>query len=135
VERIKIQSFDSARSDFQPAPINPAWIIAGSPVARALTLSRSPEGTLTSGLWDCTAGKFRWIYAADEIVHILEGEARVSDGTRTHALAPGQVIYFPRGLQAEWEVPKYIRKMFVLRTVPRPQREVVWAYGTRFIFQ
>jgi uncharacterized cupin superfamily protein len=83
-----------------------------------VTLSKSPDGLLTAGLWDCTAGTFTWIFRRDEIVHIVEGEVRVHDGPTTHVLVPGCVAYFPCGLQTIWEVPAYVKKAFVLRAAP-----------------
>ena len=84
-----------------------------------MTLSKSPDGLLTAGLWDCSAGTFTWIFRRDEIVHIVEGEVRVHDGPTTHVLVPGCVAYFPRGLETVWEVPTYVKKAFVLRA-PAP---------------
>lgn len=131
----EIRTFETSRSDLKPAPIEPSWILEGSPVARSITLSASPDGTLTAGLWDCTAGKFRWIYRVDEIVQILEGEARVTDATGTKVLVPGSVAYFPRGLEAVWEVPSYVKKTFTLREIRRPPRPIVWMQGSRFFFE
>ncbi len=110
--------FDTSRTDLQPLPIDPSWIKKGAPVARSLTLSRSPDALLTAGLWDCTGGTFTWIFRRDEIVHILEGEVRVHDGGTMHVLIPGCVAYFPRGLETVWEVPTYVKKAFVLRAPP-----------------
>jgi uncharacterized cupin superfamily protein len=123
VDLLNISAFDTSRSDLQPEPIEPSWIKEGSPVARAVRVTESPDKALMAGLWDCTAGKFRWIYWFDEIVHIVEGEVRVDDGTRTHVLVPGSVAYFPSGLETVWEVPKYVKKMFILRA-PRQSRLV-----------
>lgn len=135
-QKLEIKTFETSRSELNPSRIDPSWIIEGSPSTRMMTLSASADGTLTSGLWECTAGKFRWIYSVDEIVHILEGEARVNDGTRTHELVPGTVVHFPRGLQAVWEVPKFVKKMFVVRAIPRPPPpRVVWSNGRRFFFE
>lgn len=103
-------------------PIEPSWIRSGSPVARAITLTESPDGLLTSGIWDCTAGTFTWIFGSDEIVHILEGEVRVRDardGSPTHVLVPGSVAYFPAGLETIWDVPAYVKKSFILRAPHR----------------
>jgi uncharacterized protein len=50
-----------------------SFFVDNPPVARALTVTQSPDSLLTAGLWDCSAGVFTWIFAADEIVHILEG--------------------------------------------------------------
>jgi uncharacterized cupin superfamily protein len=96
-------------------PIPPDWIEQGSPFARAATLTESPDTLLTSGVWDCTAGTFRWMNERDEIVHIVEGEVRVRDGSTTHVLVPGSVAYFPAGLETTWDVPKYVKKAFILR--------------------
>src|SRR5262249_13839031 len=101
--------------------IEPSWIQEGAPVARSIRMTESPDKNLITGLWDCTAGKFRWIYWFDEIVHIVEGEVRVTDGTKTHVLVPGSVAYFPSGLETVWEVPKYVKKMFILRAPPPRQ--------------
>ena len=64
-------------------PIRDEWIIAGSPVARAVELARSPDGVCTSVQWDCTAGTFHWYFGVEETVHILEGEVVVRDAQRT----------------------------------------------------
>jgi uncharacterized cupin superfamily protein len=128
-------TFETARTDLQPLPIDPAWIKEGAPVARSVTLSRSPDSLLTAGLWDCTAGTFTWIFRRDEIVHILEGEVRVHQGNRTVVLIPGTVTYFPRGLETVWEVPTYVKKAFVLRAAPAasasPLRRVAAAIKSR----
>jgi uncharacterized cupin superfamily protein len=111
-------TFETSRTDLRPLPIDPGWIRAGAPIARSITLSRSPDALLTAGLWDCTAGTYTWIFRRDEIVHILEGEVRVHEGTTTRVLVPGSVAYFPRGLETVWEVPIYVKKAFVLRAPP-----------------
>jgi uncharacterized protein len=112
-------TFETSRTDLLPLPIEPGWIKEGAPIARSVTLSRSPDTLLTAGLWDCTAGTFTWIFRRDEIVHILEGEVRVHEGHTTRVLVPGCVAYFPRGLETVWEVPTYVKKAFVLRA-PTP---------------
>jgi uncharacterized protein len=112
-------AFETSRTDLVSQPIEPSWIKEGVPVARAVTLSESPDTLLTAGLWDCTAGTFTWIFASDEIVHILEGEVRVRDGNTSHRLVPGSVAYFPAGLETIWEVPKYVKKSFILRAPRR----------------
>lgn len=118
---LRSTSFESSRTDLVSQPIEPSWIKQGTPVARAVTLSESPDNLLTAGLWDCTAGTFTWIFGSDEIVHILEGEVHVRDGSTTHHLVPGSVAYFPAGLETIWEVPSYVKKSFILRA-PRRSR-------------
>jgi len=115
----KSSSFKTSHDGLVSQPIDPSWIRTGAPVARAVTLTESPDGLLTTGLWDCTAGTFTWIFGSDEIVHILEGEVTVRDGDQTHVLVPGSVAYFPSGLETIWEVTTYVKKSFILRAPHR----------------
>jgi uncharacterized protein len=112
---LRCATFETSRTDLLPLPIDPSWIKEGTPIARSVTLSKSPDTLLTAGLWDCTAGTFTWIFRRDEIVHVLEGEVRVHVGNTTQVLVPGSVAYFPRGLETVWEVRTYVKKAFVLR--------------------
>jgi uncharacterized protein len=61
-----------------PAPIDPGWILEGTPEARARELARSGDGTSVVAAWSCTAGRFRWHYRVDETVHIISGEVFVT---------------------------------------------------------
>jgi hypothetical protein len=111
------RAFGSERRELPLAPIAPADIEEGQPIAHGMTLSQSPDGQLSTGLWDCSAGKFRWTFWVDEVVHILEGDATVREESGVvHELRPGSVAYFPLGLVARWEVPRYVRKLFVVRS-------------------
>lgn len=106
-----------SQSEFQPAPLNPSWILSGNPKARSLPLGASPDGNLTFGLWDCTEGQFLFKYRSDEIVHILEGEATViGAGMKIH-LRPGVVAFFPKGSTLHWTVRSPIKKLWIFRSV------------------
>lgn len=107
-----------------PAPINPDWVIDGSPVARAGQIVQSSDGTAASAVWDCTAGTFNWHFGIDETVHILDGEVEVStaDG-RPRVLRAGDVALFRAGTTAVWHVPTYVRKIAFCRH-PLP-----WPFG------
>lgn len=102
------------------APLRPGTVLAGTPHARSRALGASPDGLLSYGLWDCTAGAFRWTFHSDEIVHILEGEVvvRVEAGGAPRTLRVGDVAYFARGLVTIWEVERYVRKLAVYRSEP-----------------
>jgi uncharacterized cupin superfamily protein len=112
-----MQTMRAAAGDFVPQPIDPSSIEQGCPVARCLTFAESENKDLWSGLWECSAGKFKWVYGGDEIVQILEGDVVVrEEGTGVvHRLHAGDAAYFPKGLVAHWEVPSFVRKFFVLR--------------------
>lgn len=100
----------------QPAPINPQWVVSGSPQARAADHSRSGDRASSTAMWDCTAGEFRWFFGWDETVYIVEGEVHVTaeDGS-TSVLGVGDVAYFRAGTWATWRVDNYVRKVAFMR--------------------
>jgi uncharacterized cupin superfamily protein len=108
--------------ELKSAPIRPEWIIEGQPRARNQVLAMSKDRMATTLVWDCTAGRFRWVYDTDETIHILEGEVQLTnvDG-QTKRLSAGDVVFFPAGSTATWQVDHYVRKLaFFRQTVPRP---------------
>ena len=98
--------------DFSPAPIDPTWIIEGTPQARSRPLSLAVDGTIKAELWDCSAGRFDWHYGSDELIHILEGGAELtsSRGSVTR-IGPGDIVYFSPGQTVRWHVPEYVKKL------------------------
>jgi uncharacterized protein len=104
------------------AAINPDWILEGSPEARNKYLFSSADGTATTWMWDCTAGKFNWFYDIDETVYLIEGSVIIKDhaGGVNHVSA-GETIFFPAGSSAEWTIPNYVRKFAILRA-PLPRQ-------------
>jgi uncharacterized protein len=111
----------TASVEMRPAPIDPSWIVEGSPTARVAPVSRGADGLSWTDVWDCTEGRFVWHYAIDETVHILEGGAHVVDANGTQwDLRPGDVVTFRVGTAASWHVPEYVRKVaFCSEVVPR----------------
>lgn len=117
VRPLAVQTGKVVRTDLQPAPLKPAWIITGNPTARSLPLGESADGDFSFGLWDCTAGEFQFRHQSDEFVHILEGEATIRAGDREVCLRPGDVAFFPKGLTTYWTVPAYVKKLATFRSV------------------
>ena len=102
------------------SPIPAELITEGNPVARIWIAAQTDDRKVTQGVWDCTAGKFIWEYGWDEFVMILEGEAVIApEEGEPFTMRAGDYVHFPIGLKVEWQVPKYIKKTFVLRT-PEP---------------
>ncbi|WLR95237.1 cupin domain-containing protein [Shinella zoogloeoides] len=104
------------------APIEPSWIIDGSPVARAADHVRSADDSSFSAQWDCTAGTFRWYFHWDETVVILEGEVHITaeDGS-SYTLRTGDMGYFAARTWATWHIDDYVRKAaFIRRPFPSP---------------
>jgi uncharacterized cupin superfamily protein len=111
---------DAQRRDLDHAPITGDHVIAGAPVARSVKLTESADGLLSTHLWDCTAGRFHWYFGVEEIVHILDGEVRVTDDRgETVILRTGDVGHFALHSHSVWDVPEYVRKLAFHRA-PRP---------------
>ena len=116
-----------------PSSIYPSWVIEGNPVARNRVLSCSADGTASTFIWDCTAGRFNWFYDVDETIYLIEGGVLVKDQAgAAHRLRAGDAIFFPAGCRAEWHVEDYIRKIAFCR-VPLPQRVVFAKRCFRFL--
>lgn len=110
-----------AKLSLNPCPINPAWILEGGPVARNAVLSYSVDGSASTLVWDCTAGRFNWFYDVDETIYVIEGGMTIKDSGGTRRLIAGDTIFFPKGAVAEWTVDNYIRKVAFVRTpLPYP---------------
>lgn len=116
------RSSSQMHSDLSSSPIRPEWVLEGNPLARNRLVSRSADGTASSFIWDCTAGRFNWHYDADETIYIIEGGVVVKDlGGVTRRLRAGDTILIPAGTRTEWHVEEYVRKFAVVRSpLPRP---------------
>ena len=117
----------------EPGPIYPSWILEGHPVSCNKLLSVSADGTASTLMWDCTAGRFNWYYDVDETLHVIEGSAIIKDSAGVaHRLSVGDTAFFPAGSRAEWHVEDYIRKVAFCRT-PLPPPLVFVRRGFRFL--
>jgi uncharacterized cupin superfamily protein len=113
-----ISSFNT-RADLKSAPIDPRWIVEGTPVARNCLVAGSSDCSAWTMVWDCTAGKFHWTYKVDETVHVLEGTVTVTVNGKTNTLRTGDIAFFPAGAVALWHVENYVRKLaFCQKPVP-----------------
>jgi len=116
-----------------PSPIYPEWVIEGNPIARNKVLSSSADGTASTLIWDCTAGRFNWFYDVDETIYVIEGGVVIRDaGGAARRLSAGDTIFFPAGARAEWHVEDYIRKIAFCRA-PLPRPIVFARRGYRFL--
>ncbi|MCJ8508023.1 cupin domain-containing protein [Rhizobium lemnae] len=121
--------------DMVSSPIEPSWILSGNPQARVAYQSIAADKCASTAMWDCTAGSFRWFFAEDETVVILEGEVFITaaDGTQK-LLRAGDVGYFTAGTWATWRIDHYVRKIAFMRQplgLPmsffyRMRRRIIW---------
>jgi uncharacterized cupin superfamily protein len=93
---------------------------AGLPVTRAVNRAQTADGLLQSGVWEAGSGTQTFRFDFDEWVHILEGEAHVTAAGETRTLRAGDVALFRAHLEMTWEIPEYVRKVWVHRHRARP---------------
>lgn len=98
-------------------PLSEDQIREGSPQSRIWFSAQSADRMLTQGVWDCSSGRFSWDFVWDEFVMILEGEAKITPETgESFTLRAGDFCHFPLGLKTVWQVDRYVRKTFTIRT-------------------
>jgi uncharacterized cupin superfamily protein len=108
------------------APIPADWILEGNPLARSRRLAGTEDQQAEAFMWDFTAGRFNWVYAEDEITHVLEGSVIIEDASGVRkTLQAGDTFVFPAGSRHQWTVPGYVRKIAFLRRPLPPELRLV----------
>lgn len=103
-----------AEAALEPWPIPQDQIVEGNPEARGVILWKSDDGTLASGIWECTPGTFRWVHA-DETLCLVSGSVTVTpEGGEAFDIRPGDMVFFPEGTRTQWKVTETVRKAFHL---------------------
>jgi uncharacterized cupin superfamily protein len=107
----------ASKEPLPPMPLAAESIHEGKPEAFGAVLLQSDDKRVSSGLWECSPGRFTWDFVWDEFVHIHAGHVIVTtqDGQRIE-LQAGDFATFPRGLKTEWHVLEKVRKTFTVRT-------------------
>lgn len=97
------------------ADIAPEKLISGNPRCTHSVLYTSETGDCASGIYECTAGKWRVSYAEDEFCALIEGTVRLTseDGHAQEFSAPDSFM-IPSGYKGTWEAVTNVRKFFVV---------------------
>lgn len=107
--------FSQGGRSLHAAPIKRDWVVDGTPEATGCPIFETSDEGANVHEWQCTRGRLVWHYDVDEIVYIVEGDARIKDlatGLSTHITA-GTSVLFQRGSSAEWTVDRHIRKIAI----------------------
>lgn len=94
-------------------PLPQELVLTGSPTASGKVLSKSADGCVVRGIWDCTTGSFRWNWDYDETIVVVAGRVSVAlDNGNKIDLNPGDMAFFERGQGSVWTVHEHFRKGF-----------------------
>lgn len=106
-------------------PLAPADVISGVHPRQHARQCTSAAG-ISSGTWSSEAGHFNWTYYVDEVIFITHGSAMIRDYAdplgRWNHVSVGDEVHFIAGTRAEWYVPEYIQKRFVMIRPPFASR-------------
>ncbi|MEX0754867.1 MAG: cupin domain-containing protein [Actinomycetota bacterium] len=101
-----------AELDLEPAELDPATILEGSPEVSELVVWESSDGRRSRGVWQITAGVVTDV-EADELFVVLLGRAtiEIEDGP-TIEVGPGDLCVLEEGARTTWRVHETLRKVF-----------------------
>ena len=72
-------------------------------------------GTSKWPTWNKEVSVFPWFFHEQEIAYILEGECVITpEGGAPVTFGKGDLVTFPAGLKASWEVKKELKKHYHL---------------------
>jgi uncharacterized protein len=87
----------------------------GSQVGNLSVVSDPAQGApVWAGVWIC--GRQQWAspFEVDETFHVIEGHLRITANGDVHDLEPGSTAFFPKGLEAEWDVLEPFKAFVVI---------------------
>jgi len=75
------------------------------------------DGTenLSTGIWECTPGKFRRGVTRGEVMHILSGECTFTpDGEKPLHINAGDTLFMSPNTNGIWDIKSTVRKVYTL---------------------
>jgi uncharacterized cupin superfamily protein len=94
-----------------------AEVLEGDPTAGVawLRTTATGDGTLYAGIFVVQPSRFRYDFAHDECLHLIEGDVEiVVEGEAPVHLRAGDVASFSAGTTSTWTVRTPLRKFFVI---------------------
>lgn len=89
-------------------------VVSGDANARVIWARADAELPYFAGIWHVEACVFDWNFDMHETAHIIEGHALITpEGGVTIEVMPGDVLTFPKGTKARWDVRVPLKKVFV----------------------
>lgn len=91
-------------------------ILSGEPAGRGFTLHEDrSDGARGCGFFECDPAQTRYELTDNEMIYVLEGEARIEleDGTAIEIKA-GDAAFLPKGHMSTWTFKTRFREFWVL---------------------
>ena len=93
------------------------WIVtAGAPQMSTWVLHTTADGTMMSGIWECSPGSYHATYTAYEYVVLIAGSITITPdgGTPVTVTAPDAFVV-EKDFKGTWTIHEHVRKHFDFR--------------------
>ena len=93
------------------------WLVTkGTPSMKTWALHTSADGTMMSGIWECTPGSYHATYSAYEYVVLIAGKIVITPdgGTPVTVEAPDAFV-IEKDFKGTWDIIEPVRKHFDFR--------------------
>lgn len=93
------------------------WVVTeGKPAMKTWVLHTAADGTMMSGLWECSPGSYHATYTAYEFVHLIEGRIVITpDGGTPVTVVAGDAFVVEKDFKGTWKIEEHVRKHFDFR--------------------
>ncbi len=90
------------------------WVVtAGNPSMKTWVLHTAADGTMMSGIWECTPGSYHATYTAYEYVVLIDGRITITpDGGTPVTVKAGDAFVVEKDFKGIWKIEEHVRKHF-----------------------
>lgn len=90
--------------------------VEGSPTMKTWIENQSDDGKYLTGYWEATPGSYRVKYEVDELIHMFEGRATLTDRDQEpRTYVAGDTFLIEAGFDGIWKTEETVRKLFAIR--------------------
>ena len=94
------------------------WVVTeGTPTMKTWVLHSSADGSMVSGIWECTVGSYHATYSAYEYVVLIAGRITITpDGGVPVTVKAGDSFVVEPNFKGIWKIEENVRKHFDFQT-------------------
>ncbi|MGB3147274.1 MAG: cupin domain-containing protein [Paracoccaceae bacterium] len=93
------------------------WVkTEGNPQMKTWVLHMSKDGSMASGIWECSPGSYHATYTAYEYVVLIAGRIVITpDGGTPVTVQAGDAFVVEADFKGTWKIEEHVRKHFDFR--------------------
>ncbi|MGB2831346.1 MAG: cupin domain-containing protein [Methylotenera sp.] len=90
--------------------------VEGFPTMKTYIEHATADGKYLTGFWEATPGTYQVTYNVDEMVHMLQGKATLTDaGGDSQTYVGGDSFLVTAGSKITWKTVEAVRKIFAIK--------------------